>query len=127
MRHHELRTSDDIAALRYRVWVASVDQRHFVDYSTAEKAEAAGFPGRALIADDWSRCQAEGERLRKAGYAGVVAPSAALPSVLNLTIFGPRVMSPWARPRRLARSIPTVLVAVGAPPAHLLGMVRYFA
>lgn len=125
MRSRDLQTEADLESVRMRFWVALLSQRNFVDYSAPEKANAAGFAGDALTDDDYSRCQGEGQRLRDEGYAGVIAPSAALSGVLNVTIFGRRVLSAWGEPPRLASSIPACLAAIGSPPLHLLGQVRY--
>jgi hypothetical protein len=103
-----------------------LSEQGLADYSDFERAETAGFPPDALIDDDYSRCQAEGARLRELGYRGVVAPSAALPGCLNLTLFGPRIISGWSRERKLASSIPAAVVAVGAPPAGLAARTRFF-
>ena len=98
---------------------------HTVDYSTFEKAEAAGFPPDALIDDDRSRCQAEGRRLRSEGRAGVISPSAALPGSMNITLFGRRVGVKWGVPTKLASAIPCCVVALGGPPPGLAERVRH--
>lgn len=66
----------------------------------------------------------EGARLRQLGYGGVLAPSAALPGAVNLTIFGPRIASTWDGPPLLASSLPATVIAKGAPPPGLLARVR---
>jgi hypothetical protein len=77
------------------------------------------------VDDDYTRCQAEGARLRELGYAGVVAPSAALPGFTNVTVFGRRMLSTWGTPSRLASSIPACIAAVGRPAPGLASRVRH--
>lgn len=55
---------------------------------------------------------------------GVLAPSAALPGAVNLTLFGARVASRWNRPPLLASSLPASVIAKGAPPPGLVTQVR---
>jgi RES domain-containing protein len=125
IRAEELRSEDEVATVRMPIWVAAVNEV-LIDYSTFERAEAAGFPPDALIDDDWGRCQEEGRRLRDLGYGGVVTPSAALPGGKNLAIFGPRILWEWRRPRLLSATIPATVAAIGSPPVGLIGSVRYF-
>lgn len=111
--------------MRIPIWVAAINEV-LVDYSTFEKADAAGFAADALVDDDWSRCQDEGRRLRELGYGGVMTPSAALPGATNVVIFGPRILWAWRRPLVLSSTIPATVAAVGSPPTGLVGRVRYF-
>ena len=78
IRSEELRSEEEVATVRIPIWVAAVNEV-VVDYSTFEKAEAAGFDPGALVDDDWRRCQDEGRRLRDLGYTEVIAPSARAP------------------------------------------------
>jgi hypothetical protein len=107
------------------IWALTVQQSGLADYSSFEKAEQAGFSPDSLVDDDYKRCQAEGKRLREAGFAGVVAPSAALTGVVNVTLFGRRILSAWGVQTRLASSIPGCVVAVGSPFPGLAARVRY--
>lgn len=125
IRAEELRTEQETALVRMPMWVAEVHVQRIADYGTFERAEAAGFPAGALIDDDYSRCQEEGKRLREAGFQGVVAPSAALPNSLNLTLFGPRIASTWQSRPLLASSIPAMKIAVGSPPEGVVERVRH--
>lgn len=125
IRAEELRSEQEMALVRMPMWVAEVHVQQVADYSTFEKAEMAGFSPDALIDDDHSRCQEEGRRLRAAGFQGVLAPSAALPNSLNLTLFGPRIASTWQLRPLLASSIPAMKIAVGAPPEGIVGRVRH--
>ena len=105
IRAENLRSERDVEYVRMPIWVARVDEKNLVDYSTFDQAEAAGFPPDALIDDDWGRCQREGTRLREGGYAGVVCPSAALPGATNVTLFGARIVWRWTRPPGHARAV----------------------
>jgi RES domain-containing protein len=125
IRAEGLRSEQEVALVRMPMWVAEVHLQRIADYGTFDKAEAAGFIPEALIDDDYSRCQKEGNRLRLAGFQGVLAPSAALPGSLNLTIFGPRIASTWGLRPLLASSIPATEIAVGSPPGGVVGRVRH--
>jgi RES domain-containing protein len=124
IRSEELRTEDEVAMVSVSMWAAQIDQGRIVDYSSFELAERAGFGPPALIDEDYGRCQREGARLRSLNYAGIVAPSAALPGATNLTLFGPKMASTWGRSTLLASSIPATIITKGAPPPGLLGRVR---
>jgi hypothetical protein len=103
-----------------------VDAARIVDYSTFERAEESEFAADALIDDDYARCQAEGAALRAAGYHGVLAPSAALPGCVNLTIFGPKVLASWSRPTRLVAEMAGCMVAIGSSPDEIREQVRHY-
>lgn len=126
IRHENLRTEHELVMVRMPLWVLKLSEQRIADYSTFDKTEAAGFPPDALIDDDWGRCQEEGERLRRLGYRGVMAPSAALPGDLTLTLFGGRRAVGWDDDPLVASAIPAKVVTVGAPPPGLLERVRYF-
>ena len=126
IRAENLRSERDVEYVRMPIWVARVDEKNLVDYSTFDQAEAAGFPPDALIDDDWGRCQREGTRLREGGYAGVVCPSAALPGATNVTLFGARIVWSWTRPPALASAISATVAAVGSPPAGVVDRVRRY-
>jgi RES domain-containing protein len=125
IRSEELRSEEEVAMVKMPLWVASVDQSTVVDYSEFSYAEEAGFVAEALVEDDHQRCQAEGKRLRALGYTGVLAPSAALPDELNLTIFGARVSIAWGSKQALASAIPAKVLMNGSPPAGLVERVRF--
>jgi RES domain-containing protein len=125
IRSEDLRSESDVAMIRMPLWQARVDQSYVVDYSTFERAEQSGFAPEALIDDDHERCRAEGKRLRDLGYAGVLAPSPALPGATNLTLFGPRVSISWDSEPTLASAIPAAVVTRGAPPPGLVARVRF--
>lgn len=125
IRAEGLHSEQEVELVRMTMWAAEVHVQRIADYSTFEKAEAANFSPDALIDDDYSRCQAEGRRLREAGFQGVLAPSAAMTSSRSLTLFGPRIASTWQRRPLLASSTPATQIARGAPPEGIVGRVRH--
>ncbi len=125
VRAEGLRSEQEVALVRMPMWVAEVHVQRVADYGTFEKSEAAGFPADALVDDDYSRCQEEGKRLREAGFQGVLAPSAALPDAVNLTLFAPKIASTWQHRPLLASSIPAAKIAVGSPPEGVVERVRH--
>lgn len=125
IRNENLRSEAELSLIQMPLWQAQIDQANIADYRDFETAELAGFDPEALIADDQASCRVEGKRLRDAGFAGVLYPSAALPGEENLALFGPRILLPWGAPRRLASGIPGSKLTVGSPPLHLLPRVRH--
>ena len=125
VRREGLRNEEELAQVRMKIWIAEASSQPIVDYSTFERAEAAGFPPEALVSDDYRLCQEQGRRLR-AGYAGVLAPSASYPGALNLTLFGPRRRIEWGTRSQLSSTIPAAVVAIGAPPRGLAENVRHY-
>jgi hypothetical protein len=124
IRNEELRTEDEVAMVSVSMWVVLLEEGVIADYSTFERAERSGFDPAALVSENYEHCQSEGARLRKEGFSGIIAPSAALSGTLNVTLFGARMMSTWDRPKLLASSIPAMILTKGAPPPGLLPMVR---
>lgn len=125
IRNEELRAEDEVAMVSVSMWVVLIEEGMIANYSTFEQAEQSGFDPAALVDEDYERCQREGTRLREKGFSGVLAPSAALPGTLNLTLFGARIASTWDRPTFLASSIPATIITKGAPPPGLLPRVRH--
>lgn len=127
IRGERLRTSEDLSLVSMPMWVLRVRETNLADYSTFAKAQAAGFPPRALVDEDYGRCELEADRLRENGFRGVLAPSAALPGAVNLTLFGRRLMVPWDYPedRLMASFVRAKRLVVGRPPEELLSMVRH--
>ncbi|HYB23843.1 MAG TPA: RES family NAD+ phosphorylase [Solirubrobacteraceae bacterium] len=125
IRYEELTVEDEVAMVSVSMWAVAIEQGMIADYSIFEQAERAGFDPAALVDEDHERCQREAARLRELNYAGVLAPSAALPGAVNLTLFGPRMASTWERPKLLASSVPATILTKGAPPPGLLERVRH--
>ena len=125
IRNENLRSEAEVALVRMPLWQARIDQSYVVDYSSFELAERSGFGADALVDDDQRRCRDEGLRLRKLGFAGVLAPSAALPGATSLTLFGPRVSIAWGSTPSLSSAIPASVLTEGAPPQGLASRVRF--
>jgi hypothetical protein len=125
LRTEDLRTEAEAAMVQMPLWQARIDQSYVVDYSDFGAAESAGFPPSALVDDDQARCRVEGRRLRALGYSGVLAPSAALPGEISLTLFGPKVSIGWNSSTNLASAIPASVLTRGAPPPGLTQSVRF--
>jgi hypothetical protein len=126
IRAERLLSPDDLRLVSMPMWVLKIHETNLADYSTLEKADDAGFPPEALVSEDYERCQVEATRLRGLGFRGVLAPSAALPGAVNLTLFGRRLAVPWDYPETalMASFIPAKRLAVGRPPDELLPLVR---
>lgn len=127
VRWERLRTPEELQLVRMPMWVLLIRESRLADYSTFEKADAAGFLPDALVDDDYTRCQAEADRLRQEGFRGVLAPSASCPGEVNLTLFGPRIAVGWdTSPEKLLASfVRTKQLAVGHPPQEILHRVRH--
>jgi RES domain-containing protein len=126
IRAEGLLTEADLRLVSMPMWVLKIRETNLADYSTFEKAQDAGFPPDALVSEDYERCQAEAERLHERGFRGVLAPSAALPGAVNLTLFGRRLAVPWdySEVVLMASFVRAKRLAVGRPPDELLPMVR---
>jgi hypothetical protein len=127
IRSERLLSIAELRLVSMPMWIFQVRETNLADYSTFEKAREAGLPPQALVSDDYERCQAEADRLRAAGFRGVLAPSAALPGEVNLTLFGRRLAVAWDHPDAslMASFVRTRQLAVGRPPDELLSAVRH--
>ena len=125
IRNENLRSESDLSLVAMPLWQAKIEETRIADYHDFETAVRAGFDPEALIHDDQDVCRAEGRRLRRAGFSGVIYPSSALPGEEILALFGAKIALPWGSPRRLVSGIPASEVTVGAPPRDLLPRVRH--
>jgi RES domain-containing protein len=127
-RAENLVAAEELTMVRTVMWAVDIHAEAIVDYTDFEKARWAGLSPDALVSDDHAVCQAERQRLEANGYRGVLAPSAALPGALSLTVFGPRVSAQWGSTPRLASCVPCCAVARGAPTDcdWLVQQVRYY-
>lgn len=126
LRYEDLRTEQAAQTYFSVLWQLRVADGAIVDYSTFEKAEAAGFPPEALVDDDHERCQAEAVWLLGHNVRGVLSPCAALPGSTNLTLFGPRTQGEWDARVKLASTVPTQRIAQGYPPPGLVSRTRFY-
>ncbi len=126
VRHENLRDAGDAGEMRVSIWELRIDEGAIADYSTPERAADQGFAWDELVADSWDACSAEGRRIVEAGGRGVLAPSAALPQGLALTLFGPRTEISWGAEPRLSIQIPARHILTGAPGDDLVEGTRFF-
>lgn len=126
VRFEDLREVDDARELRVSIWELRIDEGAIADYSTPKRATRQGSNWESLVSDSWDECRAEGMRIMEAGGRGVLAPSAALPQGVALTLFGPRTEIAWAAEPSLSIQIPARHIVHGAPGKHLVGDTRFF-
>ena len=126
VRHEDLRDPADAAEIRVRTWQLRVREGAVVDLSGPDRAARQRVSWDDLVADDWEPCQRLGREVQAAGGRGVVAPNAALPGSLSLTVFGARSELSWRAEPRLAIQVPARDIVRGAPAAGLVRSVRFF-
>jgi hypothetical protein len=126
VRGEGLRDVDEAREMRVTIWELKVDEGAIADYSTPARAGDQGFGWRPLVADSWDKCRLEGRRIVEAGGRGVLAPSAALPQGVALTLFGPRTEIAWEAEPRLSIQVPARRIFHGAPGDDLVGDTRFF-
>lgn len=88
-RYYSLRSPVQARNMKRNMWLVFAREHEVADLSTFDDYEACGL-NAAIAVGEHSASQALGDELRAAGYRGVLSPSAALPGVTNLTIFGER-------------------------------------
>jgi len=126
VRYEDLRDADEARELRVSIWELRIDEGAIADYSTPKRASEQGVGWESLVSDSWDDCQAEGLRIVGAGGRGVLAPSAALPQGVTLTLFGPRTEISWRAEPSLSIQIPGRHVVTGSPGNHLVSYTRFF-
>lgn len=121
IRYQSIRSEDRAAEQRRDLWSVFVREREIAQLATFDDWEACGLDP-AIAVGDHAPCQALASELLDAGYRGVLAPSAALPGVVNLTLFGERYeermlasLDSWANPDPDV-FLPCVLITGPAPP-----------
>lgn len=123
VRQEELTEEHEAQQIRRGLWVCRVPRGDLLDLRDPAVQEAEGVTTDDLTADDWGPCQALAERLRDRGCTGLLSPSAALPGCTNLTLFGGRRAIAWQRRPVLRSTVPSALLALGGPPAGIVGRV----
>lgn len=114
-----------LGTFRHRLWTARADLTSAV-HITWTTARRFGITPEELVGDDHVPCQALGDRLRARGTTAVVVPSASLPGVRNVVLFGPRVSIPLLDEPTEARELPCTVAAEDATvPPQVLSLVRY--
>jgi len=92
VRYQSLRTEARRVRENRSLWQLRVSSDRIADLSTFEKWEACGLDPSIAVGDH-ADSQALASELRRAGYRGVLSPSAALDvaGAVNLSLFGARV------------------------------------
>lgn len=126
VRHEQLEELAEARQLRMGVWQLRVAEGAIADLSSPERAERQGVAWPDLVDDDWSACQELGREIAGGGGRGVLAPCAALPGSLSLTLFGPRSEIRWDAEPRLAMQVPARAIVDGSPGAGVVGATRAF-
>jgi RES domain len=88
-RYFSLRSPFRAREMRRTLWLVLVREERIADLSTFDRYEACGLDPRVAVGDH-ATSQALADELRAASFRGVLSPSAALPGVVNLTVFGER-------------------------------------
>jgi RES domain-containing protein len=126
VRSEDLREVEDARELVVSVWELRIDEGAVADYSTPPLAASQGFEWDALVSDPWRGCQTEAQRIMAEGGRGVLAPSAALPQGLTLTLFGPRTEIAWRAEPSLSIQVPARHILRGGPGDGLVRDTRFF-
>lgn len=89
VRREEIRDEERRRAAHRNVWRVTVEETEIADLSSFERFASCGLDPEVAIGP-WRSSHALADELRGAGYRGLLAPSAALPGAVNLTVFGER-------------------------------------
>lgn len=127
LRHLGRDVLADVRTLRWRTWVMRVPTGDLLTIGF-DDAHRFGLEPADLVSDDWAPCQALADRLAARGVPGIIVPSAALPGVSVVVLFGPRVAAPLlATPVDPGVDVPTAHAAEwSVPAAEILGAVRWW-
>jgi RES domain-containing protein len=126
VRHEDLRQPEDAGEVRLALWQLRLMEGAVLDLSSPEKAGDQGVAWDDLVADDWRACQQLARDVLAEGGRGVIAPCAALPGSLSLTVFGARSEIGWNAERRLAIQVPAREISRGAPGVGVVRSARFF-
>jgi hypothetical protein len=103
-RRNSIRDEELARHTTRNLWVVFVREYDIADLSTFDKYEECGLDAKLAVGKH-APAQALADDLREDGFRGVLSPSAALPNVLNLTVFGERYekelrtdLSAWRNP-----------------------------
>lgn len=125
LRHLGEDVVDDVDTITYRLWAMRVPNDG-LKHISFDNATSFGLVPDDLVAEDHSKTQDLGDRLRRTGCKGFIAPSAALPGTEVLVLLGPRVLSPYTlEPIDPTDQIPTGHAAEARIPAEILPLLRW--
>jgi RES domain-containing protein len=124
MRNADLRTPQQIRAVKTRTWALEVPLDDLTEI-TFDTAADYGIGAEDLVADDRRACQQLAAQLR-GQVPGIIVPSAALPGTRNVVLFGARVAMPYLTTPVSTIDIPASITAQdGRPLISLLDRVRF--
>lgn len=117
--------STSLSTVATRLWAVQVDTEKLVEVTFDNSRTFGLAPDRLIADDDYSDCQDLADELRERPAPGMIVPSAALPGIRNIVIFGPRVLSPWLQQPADADHLAGTLIADHArPPVEIGAMFR---
>lgn len=90
VRYEHIRTDADRFSEPRRLYACAIDEHDLADLSDFDLVLGLGLDPELLVDDDHARTRILADDLRSASFRGVLAPSAALPGVINLTLFDGR-------------------------------------
>jgi RES domain-containing protein len=127
VRNEDLRDIEEARELRVNFWELRINEGAIADYSAPPRAHDQGFAWESLVSDSWEECRAEGLRIQASGGRGVLAPSAALPQGVALTLFGPRTEIAWGAESSLSIQVPARhILRECAPGDNVVRNTRFF-
>jgi hypothetical protein len=106
VRYEHIRSDEDRFSEPRRLYACAIDEHDIADLSDFDQVLGLGLDPELLIDDDHSRSRMVADDLLGAGFRGVLAPSAALPGVINLTLFDGRREVPHDDPQLVAAGNP---------------------
>ena len=85
LRYLSIHTAEVAVEQRRHLWAVTVVEHDIADLTTFARWDACGLDP-AIAVGEHTRSQAVADDLRATGYRGLLAPSAALPGAVNLTV-----------------------------------------
>jgi RES domain len=121
VRYYSVRSPEQAREMERDLWLVFARERRVADLSSFDRYDACGLDPALAVDPDHAASQALADELRAIGFRGVLSPSAALPGVVNLTVFGERYervlltdLAAWDNPDADAW-LPVQLVVEAAP------------
>jgi hypothetical protein len=120
-RYFSIRSPEQAGETKRDLWLVFVRETNIADLSSFDAYESCGLDPAIAVESNHGPAQNLADELRTAGFRGVLSPSAALPDVVNLTVFGERYekvlladLASWPNPDPDAW-LPCQTVAQAAP------------
>jgi hypothetical protein len=125
-RYYSLRSPAQARNMKRDLWLVFARETGIADLSSFDRYDACGLDPAVAVDPDHSASRALADELRAAGFRGVLSPSAALPGVVNLTLFGERYervlltdVAAWDNPDANAWLAVQPVVEAGPVPVRL--------